>query len=340
MLGNFPSRDSYRRQLCLGVLTFEKTEKEHNHFGVRFGMVIMVFYIIRNVLKVKSFVYGQCPSGKLSSIGKFQRNVIGLRATCIFALILHSFTFANKFMRELTQNLDKSTAFFVNFVIIDGFVYLFPFCIFLFSRDQDIPTRKDAAQNVRFYVSKVETLEPRRPQFFNFPNQCLHQNDQNNPQTKIVSPIRREKIEILKPGLNIPFEVLIPSSLRQPDQLTHSRKNRLKPRDKFWIKRVRSNNKLHPIVTIYNSSSKAEPNAEDNYIKPSQQPKRKLYSQREPEMSQIISDDNPSFESALEENPDAIITISSRILTIHVNSSETKSEKYVQRFSYLSANKS
>ena len=157
-----------------------------------------------------------------------------------------------------------------------------------------------------------------------------------------MSPIRREKIEILKPGLNIPFEVLIPSSLRQPDQVKHSRQNRLNPRpcDRFWIKRVRSNNKLHPIVTIYNSSSKAEPNAEDNYFKTSQQPKRKLYSQKEPEMPQIICDDNPSFESALEENPDAIITVSSHILTIHVNSAKTKSEKDVQRFSYFSANKS
>ena len=80
-------------------------------------MILIIFYILRFVFKAKSFVHGQCPGGKMCSIGKFRRNVLGLSATTFVALFLQCFFCALTFIRELTQDLDESKAFFVNFVV-------------------------------------------------------------------------------------------------------------------------------------------------------------------------------------------------------------------------------
>ena len=321
MLGNFPTQNSYRKQLCLGVLVFEKNEKDKNPFGTRITMVLAVFYILRFVHKVKSFVHGQCPGGKISSIGKFQRNVISLRMTSFIALILHCFFFVLTFMRELTQNLDKSKAFFVNFVVLDGFVYLLAFCIFIFARNHDMPTRKDAAKNVDFYVSKVQVLQPRRPEYFNVPSQMSKRPDRSEIQeeTRISVEAHFSK-----------------TAATQPDQSTFSRDS-LKPKtcDQFWIRRVVSNNKIHPIVTIYNSSAKVEPKSREVAIE-TNQAKRKGYLRKESEMAQDISDIQPYIDSALTENPNAIISFPSKVPGIHVPSDDNSEKmKAVHRFSFL-----
>ena len=334
MLGNFPTQNSYRKQLCLGVLVFEKNEKDKNPFGTRITMVLAVFYILRFVHKVKSFVHGQCPGGKISSIGKFQRNVISLRMTSFIALILHCFFFVLTFMRELTQNLDKSKAFFVNFVVLDGFVYLLAFCIFIFARNHDMPTRKDAAKNVDFYVSKVEVMQPRRPEYFNAPSQCLRQVD------TLVVPKRPDKFKIQEDRTISVKAHVSKTSATQPDRV--SRENSAwtdslnqKTCDRFWIRRVASNNKIHPIVTIYNSSAKIEPKFQEYAIEINQT-KRRGYQRKESEMAQDICDIQPSIDSALAENPSAIISFPSEVLHIHVPSvNNSEKVKAVQRFSYL-----
>ena len=316
MLGNFPTQDSYRKQLCLGVLVHEKNEKDANPFGTRITMVIMVFYILRFVHKVKSFVHGQCPGGKMCSIGKFQRNVISLRMTTFIALILHCFFFVLTFIRELTQNLDKSKAFFVNFVVFDGLIYLLAFCVFIFARNHDMPTRKDAAKKVDFYVSKVQVLQPRRPEYFNVPSQI----------DRLALPKRPDKLEIEEERTISVEAHFSKMEATQPDQSAFSRYS-LKPKkiDQLWIRRVVSNNKIHPIVTIYSSSAKEEPKSREYAIE-TKQAKRKGYLRKESEMAQDISDIQPSIDSALTENPNAIISFPSEVLEIHVPS-ENNSEK-------------
>ena len=321
MLGNFPTQDSYRKQLCLGVLVHEKNEKDANPFGTKITMVIMVFYILRFVHKVKSFVHGQCPGGKMCSIGKFQRNVISLRVTSFIALILHCFFFVLPFIRELTQNMDRSKAFFVNFVVFDGFIYLLAVCVFIFARNHDMPTRKDAAKNANFYVSKVEVLQPRRPEYCNVPSQMSKRPDK--------SEIQEETTILVEAHFS-------KRAVTQPDQSTFSRDS-LKPKtcDRFWIRRVVSNNKIHPIVTIYNSSAKVEPKFQEYAIE-TNQAKRKGYLRKESEMAQDISDIQPYIDSALTENPNAIISFPSEVPGIHVPSDDNSEKmKAVHRFSYL-----
>ena len=295
MLGNFPTQNSYRKQLCLGVREYEKDEKEDNPspFGTRIISVIIVFYILRFFKKIRSFVFGQCPEGKMCSIGKFRRNVLGLSATTFVALFLQCFFCALTFIRELTQDLDESKAFFVNFVVFDGLVYLLAFAVFIFARNHDIPTRKDAAKNVKFDVSKVQdVLQPRRPVYFNVPSQV----------DRLSLPIMMQRGKTAR---------------------DNSDRLKLKTCDRFSIRRVSPNNEIDPIVTIYDSSVKVEVKLGEY------QAKKKGYFKKESEMPQTISAD-----SDFTENSNATLGFSSEMLQMpRVDTSEKV--KSVQRFSYF-----
>ena len=101
----------------------------------------------------------------------------------------------------------------------------------------------------------------------------------------------------------------------------------LKTCDRFWIRRVQSNNKIHPIVTIYNSKEKAEPKTNET--------KRKVFSRRESETPQAISENSPSVDSfVFTENPNAIISFHSDDPRVE----RSEKMKAVQRFSYLTKN--
>ena len=259
MLGNFPTQNSYRKQLCLGVLVYEKNELDADPFGTRILMIIEFFYVLRFVRKVKSFVRGQCPGAKMCSIGKFHRNVIDLRTTSFIALILQGLFFVITFMRELTQSQNWSTAFVVNFVVLDGLVYLLAFVFFVFARGHDIPTRKDAAKVFDFYVSKVQAVQPRRPEHFNFPSQCLNHVVQNSPNARLVLPTGPDDFKIQE-ETRIMVEVQVEAT--QPNQSEIPvQTDSLQLKTRFWKIRAVSNDKTHPIVTICKSSAKVEPPA-------------------------------------------------------------------------------
>ena len=100
-----------------------------------------------------------------------------------------------------------------------------------------------------------------------------------------------------------------------------------------FAKRVMSDNKIHPRVTIYDSSVKVEPQFRATKdIMERNRPKRKDFSRKELEMS----DNHPS--TAFTENPNAIVSFSSEVVQIHVPSvgnSEKRSGKVVQRLRYF-----
>ena len=338
MLGNFPTQNSYRKHLCLGVLVYEKNEKEKGPLGTRIIMAIMVFYVLRFVRKIKSFVQGQCPGGKMCSVGKFRRNVLGLPSTSFVALILQCFFFGLTFVRELTQDLDNSKAFFVNFVVFDSLVYLLAFGVFMFARNDDIPSRKDSAKGVNFYVSKVEVLQPRRPWYFNLPDQVdslsLQDNFDIQEETTIqVESMMPDQMSDQMPGQmsdqmsNQMSNQMFPNQISRDNSVWTSDSLQLKTCDRFWIRRVQSNNKIHPIVTIYNSKEKAEPKTNET--------KRKVFSRRESETPQAISENSPSVDSfVFTENPNAIISFHSDDPRVE----RSEKMKAVQRFSYLTKN--
>ena len=301
--GDFPRGNigQYRAELCLGFVTSDNENINESLFlQPQFEMLIMAFYMVRFFHRVKKYISGQCPGGKISSIGKYQRNVIELNTTYIIALILHCFTFLIKFLRQLTQNLDQSNAFLVNFIFLDSFIYLLSCCIFLYVRRQDIPDRKDATDNVEFYVTKVQVLQPRRPDdFFSFSNQA--------------KPVTSER------SLNMKKERVESNSSKMIFI------QQLKPKncDGFWIRRKLE----HPRVTIYNS-------------KANQAKRKDAFSKvpRAFEMPPIVSDHLSSFDFALEKNPKEVIDHPSKIQCMEeqLDFKVVPGKKSLHRFSYFS----
>ena len=334
VVGDFP-RDKYRSQLCLAVPTSEDEKgSSHSFLQPQFSMGLMAFYMVRFVHQVKTYAYGQCPRGKMSSIGKYQRNVIDLNATFIIALVLHCFTFVIKFLRQPTKNLDNSDAFFVNFIVFDGFIYLLSCCVILHARGQEIPDRKDAAVDVEFYVTKPRVLQPRRPD--HLWSQCSNQT--NFPKNNLETPEGPDRLKYPKERANQVGSKMSKPALKKPDNFLASFQDfKLRPKscDRFWIRRRIVENKTHPIVTIYNSKAGLKIRARDDSFK-TDQAKLKKKDSEIPPIDFICSEDNPN----------AIIEYPSKVLLVQVQSSEANSEKFKRtsgkdskqrhRFSYLS----
>ena len=301
--GDFPRGNigRYRAELCLGFVTSDNENINESLFlQPQFEMLIMAFYMVRFFHRVKKYISGKCPGGKISSIGKYQRNVIELNTTYIIALILHCFTFLIKFLRQLTQNLDQSNAFLVNFIFLDSFIYLLSCCIFLYVRRQDIPDRKDATNNVEFYVTNVQVLQPRRPDdFFSFSNQA--------------KPVTSER------SLNMKKDRVESNSSKMIFI------QQLKPKncDGFWIRRKLE----HPRVTIYNSKANQTKRI-DAFSK----------GPRALEMPPIVSDHLSSFDFALEKNPKEVIDHPSKIQCMEeqLDFKVVPGKKSLHRFSYFS----
>ena len=95
---------------------------------------------------------------------------------------------------------------------------------------------------------------------------------------------------------------------KAPDQISRDNSDRLKQKtcDRFCIRRVASNNRIHPIVTIYNSSGKVEPKFRES------QRKRKGYFRKRSKMPKTISDNILSVDSALTETPMETLQIPTR----------------------------
>ena len=295
VVGDFP-RDKYRSQLCLGLPTSEDENENgtsHLFLQPQIAMALMAFYMVRFVHRVKKYVHAHCPRAKMSSIGKYQRNVIDLNTTYIIALILHCFTFVIKYFRQPTQNLDKSDAFLINFVIFDSFIYLLSCCVFLHARSQEIPDRKDAENHVQFYAPKAQVLQPRRPDHFS--------NQTNIPKIDLVTPKGPDSLKCLREATNQLGSDSLKTAFTQPDDLTASNP-KAKSCGRFWMRRKMVGNKIHPIVTIYNS--KAGLKIRDESFK-TDQAKQKKNSKKAPsdlEMPTTVSDDHSSFGFSLEEN--------------------------------------
>ena len=200
--GSFPW-NTYRDQLCLDALADGENKKllkfpQHLFFG--FKMAFLVFYGVKIFHRIKTYVDGQCPRQKLSSIGKYRRNVIGLWETLFIILTMHFLGFVIVFFRW--KHLDKSNAFLVN-LVCESLTYLFYIGVFLFASRKDVPTREEAAQHVIFNNSKVKVLEPRRQSNSYFPNQA----GPNIPKAQALQPKESAGLKLLKAEKNMRLPV-------------------------------------------------------------------------------------------------------------------------------------
>ena len=305
VLDDFP-RDKFRGQLCLGVFVPEdenESQPDHLFLQPHISMALMVFYMVRFNNRVKKYIHGNCPRQRVSCIGKYKRNVIGLKTTYTTALALHCFTFAIKFFRQPTKYLSASNAFLVNYIVLDSFIYLFAFCVFLYARRQDIPDREDAKSQVDFYLSKNRPLQPRRP------NNNLDSKNNNHCFYNIAAMNYQEKRKS-----SLETHVLRTKEPRSDDYLTPDLCQNLKllqyGPDGLWIWRKAVDNKVHPTVTIY--SSKQCPlhvNSKSNNLQTAQA-KTKVFSpepRKYVEMPPIVNDNLSYNGFALQANSAASI---------------------------------
>ena len=324
--GTYPW-NTYRGQLCLGALADGENDKSTEftqHLFFAFKMLTLAFYGVKYFQRVNKYVHGHCPGRKMSSIGKYPRNIIGLQETLFIILILHCFAFAILIFRLTAKNLDKSNAFLVN-LICESCLHSIYFSVFIFARSKDMPTRKQAARCVKFNTSKVKTLQPRRPHDMYFPSkQCPIQVD----------------LDISKTCM---FE------LKEPAGLKLSNQNSSQSNSKLCLKDTNENSgisKIHPrVTTVYHSSSKAKQNTrlrEDGFK--SVQPKRRTDSMNLLQMPPIASENHLPIDLKLQKDPEAIINFPSESFRIHVHSIEDSDQIEpvqlgVHRFSYFTTAK-
>lgn len=293
--GTFPW-NTYRDQLCLGDLPDgeNKTLSKIPHYLVfGFKMVLLTIYAVKIIHRVTRYVDGQCPGQKMSSIGKYQRNVMGLRETFFMFLILHCLGFIILGFRLIAKKMDKSNAFLVN-LLCESLMFLFYIAVFIFASRKDVPTRKEASQNVIFNKSKVKVLQPRRDSDFYFSSQCPNQAELYLPKTLASQP--KESA-----GLKKSLQLNITPPLRDS-----SRK---------WIDKTLSDNKIHPGGTtiVYHCSSKVGQNFKlpDRTFKTNQTKLKKDSMKGTKYIPHISSSKSSSVDFELQEFPDAIINFPS-----------------------------
>ena len=126
-------------------------------------MVIQIFYAIRFLFRINQYVKGQCPGGKMCSIGKYRKKVIGLEPTFWAGVSGSCFLLLQNLVRISTHDLSRWQAFYAHYILLDSLMYLFYISIFCFACLNDIPSVSDTPRKVVFYVSRPTALEPRRP---------------------------------------------------------------------------------------------------------------------------------------------------------------------------------
>ena len=168
MIGGLFPENTFRGKVCLLQDLKAGDEKAgeiyKKDFFVRFFIVIQIFYAARFLYRMTRYIDEQCPGGKMCSIGKYRRNILGLKSTFWAGISGSCFLLLQNIVRIVTEhNLAKWQAFYANFIFLDSLIYLFYFLIFSFALLRDIPSVSDTPRKVVFYVSKPTELEPRRP---------------------------------------------------------------------------------------------------------------------------------------------------------------------------------
>ena len=155
-----------RGRICIMVTNISGTEdKEEDSlqmFIIKFSSVVQLVYTLRFVRRIRKYVLGQCPRNILSSIGRYRRNIVNLRLEFWCSVLGSCFPGLDYAVRRISMNQTPAFAFFVNFVLLDGLLYLFFVSLSFALSRYDIPSKGVIQENYFFYVSRPQHLEPRR----------------------------------------------------------------------------------------------------------------------------------------------------------------------------------
>ena len=154
-----------RGRICILVTNVDGSEDEEEEvqmFIMKFVLVLQLVYAIRFVKRIRKYVLGQCPGRKLSSIGKYRRNVVNLGCEFWCSVLGSCFPGIDYAVRKISMNQNPEFAFLINFVLVDSAFYLFFVALFFAQSRDNIPSRKLISDKYFFYISLPKHLEPRR----------------------------------------------------------------------------------------------------------------------------------------------------------------------------------
>ena len=154
-----------RGRICILVTNVDGSEDEEEEmqmFIMKFVLVLQLVYALRFVKRIRKYVLGQCPGKKLSSIGKYRRNVVNLGCEFWCSVLGSCFPGIDYAVRKISMNQNPEFAFLINFVLVDSAFYLFFVALFFAQSRDNIPSRRLISDKYFFYVSLPKHLEPRR----------------------------------------------------------------------------------------------------------------------------------------------------------------------------------
>ena len=160
-------------KLCLHIpLLTDKTEtlplpeELFKRLAIKFiGPSLQVVFTIYLYGKAKIFMKGYCPHKKMSSIGRYKRNLMSHVETTILAIMwnLLGMWEVSVHFQYSNYNISPANAFKTENMLwlILGEGTIFMFTVVLSFRD--IPTNEQTPKQTQFYVHIPGPLEPRRP---------------------------------------------------------------------------------------------------------------------------------------------------------------------------------
>ena len=212
--GLFPEKH-FRGKVCMLQDLQAGNEKEDGEiykkdFFLRFCIVIQIFYAVKFYIQMTRYINGQCPGGKMSSIGKYRRNILGLQTTFWAGVSGSCFLLLQNLVRFVSVHyLSRWHAFYANFIMLDSLIFLFYVSIFCFVCLKDIPSVSDPPRRIVFYVSRPTVLEPRRPrnQVQDSEFRVAGQSTQNakDKSAQIVTPEEFEEVSIMRKTVDPAF---------------------------------------------------------------------------------------------------------------------------------------
>ena len=129
------------------------------------GPFLQVVFTIYLYLKAKKFTKGHCPHKKMSSIGKYKRNLMSHGETTMMAImwnLMGVWETSNHYQYKNSE-ISPGTAFQAEnllwLIFGEGTIFLFTIGLSL----RDIPTIQQIPRRTKFYLHKPNALEPRQP---------------------------------------------------------------------------------------------------------------------------------------------------------------------------------
>ena len=163
--GNFLLQDLNRAKACLlGNMPNYSVQIHFKKKAIIYAFISIGFFgLVRFKLKVRRFISGLCPNGRMSCVGNFKRNVINLNQTFLgFVWWCFAMTFCCISIDYGDGYLSAKTQFWIwnlsGFLGYEGMQLFLPFLL-------DVPSQGSVpSTNPEFYVRKPN-LEPRIPKY-------------------------------------------------------------------------------------------------------------------------------------------------------------------------------